>query len=115
MYVYSPQADLDGIGCHYWLWWWWHPRDGYDCDNLLLQAALHNRLLSENLESSSYPGYENYPPWLLQLLSLDQDTQVGIIALAKTPIYFSDNLEHTRDHEIIQDSYDQESGVLQQI
>ena len=35
-------------------------------------------LLSDNLES--FPGYEHYPPWLLQLLSLDQDTQVGMRA-----------------------------------
>ena len=50
----------------------------YIVDDRLLQAALQSRLLSDNLES--FHGYEHYPPWLLQLLSLDQDTQVGMRA-----------------------------------
>ena len=54
----------------------------YIVDDRLLQAALQSRLLSDNLES--FPGYEHYPPWLLQLLSLDQDTQVGMLKLVLT-------------------------------
>ena len=55
-----------------------------DVDDRLLQAALQSRLLSDNLES--FPGYEHYPPWLLQLLSLDQDTQVGMLKLANQQV-----------------------------
>ena len=47
---------------------------GQGVDDHLLQAALHNKLLSDNLET--FPGYEHCPPWLLQLLSLVQNTQV---------------------------------------
>ena len=56
----------------------------YIVDDRLLQAALQSRLLSDNLES--FPGYEHYPPWLLQLLSLDQDTQVGMLKLANQQV-----------------------------
>ena len=55
-----------------------------DVDDRLLQAALQSRLLSDNLES--FPGYEHYPPWLLQLLSLDQDTQVGMLKLVNQQV-----------------------------
>ena len=47
---------------------------GQGVDDHLLQVALHNKLLSDNLET--FPGYEHCPPWLLQLLSLVQNTQV---------------------------------------
>merc|ERR1712110_205590 len=47
-------------------------------DQHFIEAALQSRLLSDNLES--FPGYEHYPPWLLQLLSLDQDTQMQLLA-----------------------------------
>ena len=56
----------------------------YIVDDRLLQAALQSRLLSDNLES--FPGYEHYPPWLLQLLSLDQDTQVGMLKLVNQQV-----------------------------
>ena len=56
--------------------------DDDDCDDLLFQMALHNRL-------EGFPRYEQYPPWLLQLLSLDEDTRVGatlvFVKLVLTP------------------------------
>ena len=73
----ADQCDDDGVG-----------------DDLLLQATLHNRLPSDILDSSSrYPGYESYPPWLLQLLSLDQDTRVGILNFGETRVvYLNDSI-----------------------
>ena len=46
--------------------------DDDDRDDLPFQMALHNRL-------EGFPRYKQYPPWLLQLLSLDEDTRVGAI------------------------------------
>merc|ERR1711974_228403 len=44
-------------------------------------CLLVNRLPSDTSDStSSYPRYESYPPWLLQLLSLDQDTRMQLLA-----------------------------------
>ena len=53
--------------------------DDDDRNDLLFQMALHNRL-------EGFPRYEQYPPWLLQLLSLDEDTRVGAtLVLVKPP------------------------------
>merc|ERR1712210_175349 len=42
-------------------------------DPHFIEMALHNRL-------EGFPRYEQYPPWLLQLLSLDEDTRMQLLA-----------------------------------
>ena len=81
----ADQCDDEGVGGD--------DDDGVG-DDLLLQATLHNRLPSDILDSSSrYPGYESYPPWLLQLLSLDQDTRVCMLKFGETRVvYLNDSI-----------------------